>query len=82
MPMIVKEVSWKCCDEKTYDHAGMLAHLKEVHGITPPIHSKRSNVMCMDGSGWAVNIYLHEVGDIQLTQTVKSTEAEEQEDGA
>lgn len=66
------EIMWTCCDDQVYDLPGIIKHLTEVHGMTPPIRSVKSLVMAVDGSGWALNTYDHSIGDLTLHQTIKT----------
>lgn len=68
-----QETMWTCCDEEVYDHAGIVEHLKTVHGLQGPLQSIQTMAMAVDGEEFSLNTYKVTIGDLVLHKTVKTT---------
>lgn len=63
--------TWKCCScsEAEFQHAEMMMHLKDVHGIDPKTaKGNRRMLMHMDGDTWFSWQYEWTIGDIKAIQ--------------
>jgi hypothetical protein len=63
---------WTCCDQDVYDHAGIVEHLKAVHGVQSPMRASQQMVFSLDGEGFSLNSYEVTIGDLLLHKTVKT----------
>jgi len=70
---------WKClvCDEHPiFQHEGMMAHLKEVHGIdTKTTKASQTLLSHMDAQDWFQNDYEYEVNGMKFINSRRSERA-------
>ena len=70
--VLQQETMWTCCDEEIYDHAGIVEHLKAVHGVQSPMRASQQMVMAVDGEDFSLNSFEVTIGDLLLHKTVKT----------
>ena len=71
--VLQQETMWTCCDAEIYHHAGIVEHLKTVHGVQSPMKASQAMSMNVDGEEFSLNTYEVTIGDLTLIKTVKTT---------